>query len=90
MQRYVFFERKPSVFAINAKICRKKLPLSQLSASENHETPITRINDAFMENLLSDDASLLGKYMAVKNKHGRQSAANVLPILMEKGLVAGN
>jgi hypothetical protein len=26
--------------------------------------------------------------MAVKSKHNRQSAANVLPILMEKGLVA--
>ena len=43
-----------------------------------------------MENLLSDDAPLFGKYMAVKSKHNRQSAANVLPILMEKGLVAGN
>ena len=60
------------------------------NANAKGKTPITRINDAFMENLLSDDASLLGKYMAVKNKHGRQSAANVLPILMEKGLVAGN
>ncbi len=60
------------------------------NANAKGKTPITRINDAFMENLLSDDASLLGKYMAIKSKHNRQSAANVLPILMEKGLVAGN
>ena len=60
------------------------------NANAKGKTPITRINDKFMENLLSNDATLYGKYMAVKNKHGRQSAANVLPILMEKGLVAGN
>ena len=60
------------------------------NANAKGKTPITRINDQFMENLLSDDAPLYGRYMAVKNKHGRQSAANVLPILMEKGLVAGN
>ena len=60
------------------------------NANAKGKTPITRINDDFMVNLLSDDTSLLNKYMAVKSKHNRQSAANVLPILMEKGLVAGN
>ena len=50
----------------------------------------TRINDSFMENLLSNDASLLGKYKAINGKRSRQSAANVLPILMEKGVVAMN
>lgn len=60
------------------------------NANAKGKTPITCINDTFMENLLSDDAPLFGKYMAVKSKHNRQSAANVLPILMEKGLVAGN
>ena len=60
------------------------------NANTKGKTPITRINDDFMVNLLSDDASLLDKYMAVKSKRNRQSAANVLPILMEKGLVEGN
>ena len=60
------------------------------NANAKGKTPITRINDQFMENLLSDDTPLLDKYMAIKSKHNRQSAANVLPILMEKGLVAGN
>ncbi len=63
--------------------------LIDTNANAKGKTPITRINDQFMENLLSNDAPLLEKYMAVKNKHGRQSAANVIPVLMEKGLVAG-
>lgn len=45
----------------------------------------TRMNDKFMENLLANDAPLLQKYKGIGNKHNRQSAANVLPILMEKG-----
>ena len=57
-------------------------------ANAKGKTAITRINDEFMEHLLGDDVNLLDKYMAVKSKHNRQSAANVLPILMEKGLVA--
>ena len=40
-----------------------------------------------MEELLENDAALLNKYKAIKAKHNRQSAANILPILMEKGLV---
>ena len=48
----------------------------------------TRMNDKFMENLLANDAPLLQKYKGIGNKHNRQSAANVLPILMEKGLVS--
>ena len=48
------------------------------------------MNDEFIGNLLANDADLLAKYNAVSAKHNRQSAANVLPILMEKGLVAMN
>jgi hypothetical protein len=48
----------------------------------------TRMNDKFMENLLANDAPLLQKYKGIGNKHSRQTAANVLPILMEKGLVS--
>ena len=36
---------------------------------------------------LANDTPLLERYKAVKAKHNRQSAANILPILMEKGLV---
>jgi len=46
-----------------------------------------RMNDAFMENLLADDSKMLAKYQACSNKRARQSAANVLPVLMDKGLV---
>lgn len=49
--------------------------------------PVQRMNDEFMTNLLKDDAQLLEKYNAIKSKKQRQSAAYVLPILMEKGLV---
>lgn len=51
------------------------------------KTAITRINDDFMDQLLANDTPLLERYKAVKAKYNRQSAANILPILMEKGLV---
>ena len=43
-----------------------------------------------MDQLLADDTAMLGKYNAISGKKSRQSAANVLPILMEKGLIASN
>ena len=57
------------------------------SANGQGKTVVTRINDEFMAELLADDAPLLERYNAIKTKHNRQSAANILPILMEKGLV---
>ena len=62
--------------------------LVESDANAKGKTPITRINDAFMEHLLVNDAPLLEQYKAIKTKYNRQSAANILPILMEKGLVA--
>ena len=56
-------------------------------ANEKGKTAITRINDDFMDQLLVNDTPLLERYKTVKAKHNRQSAANILPILMEKGLV---
>lgn len=56
-------------------------------ANEKGKTAITRINDDYMEKLLANDSKLLNRYKAVNTKHSRQSAANILPILMEKGLV---
>ena len=40
-----------------------------------------------MNDLLNTDDALLQKYNAISSKRNRQSSANVLPILMEKGLV---
>ena len=54
------------------------------------KTAVTRMNDEFMGKLLADDTALLAKYNAISAKKSRQSAANVLPILMEKGLIAKN
>ena len=59
-------------------------------ANADGKIATTRMNDKFMENLLNDDTPLLEKYKAVKSKQNRQAASNVLPILMEKGLVAMN
>ena len=56
-------------------------------ANEKGKIPVTRINDSFMETLLAHDAPLLEKYKAISSKRNRQSAANILPVLMEKGVV---
>jgi hypothetical protein len=48
---------------------------------------VTRIDDAYMTKLLSDDAHMLARYNAVSSKRERQSASNVLAVLSEKGLV---
>lgn len=56
-------------------------------ANEKGKTAVKYINDEFMEDLLADDASLLERYKAVTKKRSRQSSANVLPVLMEKGIV---
>ncbi len=56
-------------------------------ASNKGKTAVTRLDDAFMENLLADDQELLGRYKAETKKGRRISAANILPVLMEKGLI---
>ena len=71
----------------NEYLSRAVCYLVDSDANAKGKIATTRMNDKFMENLLNDDASLLEKYMAVNNKHNRQAASNVLPILMEKGLV---
>ena len=45
------------------------------------------MNDEYMDHLLAHDGQLLARYHAVSNKTQRQSAANILPTLMAKGLV---
>ena len=71
----------------NSKLSDFACFLVDSNANEKGKTAITRINDEYMEKLLVDDTPLLDRYKAVKTKHNRQSAANILPILMEKGLV---
>ena len=49
---------------------------------------MTRLNDAFMEKLLRDDPVTFEQYYGRSKKSVRQSAANILPILVKKGLVS--
>ena len=54
---------------------------------DGKKTNITLIDDEFMENLLELDRPLLRTYRSEKEQKDRESAAHVLPILKEKGLV---
>ena len=48
---------------------------------------MTHMNDKFMEQLLRDDPVTYEIYYGRGNKASRQSAANILPILVKKGLI---
>lgn len=48
---------------------------------------MTRLNDQFMEQLLRDDPVTFQQYYGRQKKGERQSAANILPILVKKGLI---
>lgn len=48
---------------------------------------MTRLNDEFMEKLLRDDPLTFEKYYGRQKKGERQSASNILPILVKKGLI---
>jgi hypothetical protein len=61
--------------------------LIDTDANEKGRYAVTRIDDAYMTKLLSDDAHMLDRYNAVSSKRERQSASNVLAVLSEKGLV---
>ena len=74
----------------NECLSRAVCYLVDSDANEKGKIATTRMNDKFMENLLYDDANLLEKYKAINSKRNRQAASNVLPILMEKGLVSMN
>ncbi len=55
--------------------------------NEKGKYVMTRINDAFMEQLLRDDPVTFEQYNGRQKKGDRQSAANILPILVKKGLI---
>lgn len=57
------------------------------NANEKGRYDVTRMNDEYMDHLLAHDGQLLARYHAISNKTERQSAANILPTLMAKGLV---
>ena len=61
--------------------------LIDTDANEKGRYPVTRIDDDYMTNLLSDDAHMLARYNAVSSKRDRQSGSHVLAVLTEKGLV---
>ena len=58
-------------------------------ANSKGKTEVVRINDEFLEKVLANDHALLERYNAVEKKNARQSAANILPVLKEKGLIKG-
>ncbi len=57
-------------------------------ANEKGKTAVKRIADDFMNEVLTDSPELLERYNALEKKRARQSAANILPFLKEKGLIS--
>lgn len=55
--------------------------------NEKGKVIMTRMNDQFMEKLLRDDPVAFELYHGSQKKGKRQSAANILPILVKKGLI---
>lgn len=55
--------------------------------NEKGKILMTRMNDAFMEKLLRNDPVTFELYHGNQKKGERQSAANILPILVKKGLI---
>jgi len=56
--------------------------------NEKGKINMTKLNDQFMENLLRDDPVTFSQYQGRGSKGERQSAANILPILVKKGLIS--
>ena len=63
------------------------LYLVDKAPNEKGKYIMTRINDVFMEQLLRDDPATFEQYYGNQKKGDRQSAANILPILVKKGLI---
>lgn len=56
--------------------------------NEKGKINMTRMNDQFMEKLLRDDPVTYQQYYGRSKKGERQSAANILPILVKKGYIS--
>ena len=63
------------------------LYLLDKAPNEKGKILMTRINDNFMEKLLRNDPVTYEQYYGRGTKGDRQSAANILPILVKKGLI---
>ena len=63
------------------------LYLVDKAPNEKGKYVMTRLNDAFMEQLLRNDPVTFEQYYGRQKKGDRQSAANILPILVKKGLI---
>ncbi len=63
------------------------LYLIDKAPNEKGKLLMTRLNDQFMEKLLRDDPATFEQYYGRHKKGDRQSAANILPILVKKGLI---
>jgi len=57
------------------------------NANAKGKTAVVRMDDEYMSKVLSDSPELLSRYNALSKKRQRQSAANILPFLKEKGLI---
>lgn len=64
------------------------LYLIDKAPNEKGKILMTRINDRFMENLLHSDPTTFEQYYGRGKKGDRQSAANILPILVKMGLIS--
>ena len=64
------------------------LYLIDKAPNEKGKIVMTRLNDQFMEQLLRNDPVTYEQYYGRGSKGDRQSAANILPILVKKGLIS--
>lgn len=55
---------------------------------EGEKRSIMMVDDEFMDNLLEQDSEMLNRYQTPEKKEERESAANTLPILLEKNMVS--
>ncbi len=70
------------------KLCTYRCYCIDCDANAKGRTPVTRMDDAFMSNVLRDSPDLLARYNALDKKRQRTSAANILPFLKEKKLIS--
>ena len=64
------------------------LYLIDKAPNEKGKIVMTRLNDQLMEQLLRNDPVTYEQYYGRGSKGDRQSAANILPILVKKGLIS--
>ena len=72
----------------NSELMEKQvLYLMDKGPNEKGKILLTFVGDQFMEKLLRDDPVTFSTYYGAGSKSKRQSASNILPILVKKGLI---